>query len=359
MKKRYYLTGLTGLIILIALLAYSQRARIALGVMPRAVENALSHNPIDDLGPGLHIVLCGAGGPLPDPDRSGPCVAIIAGGNIFVVDAGTNGMRNLGRMQYPQGAIETVFLTHFHSDHIDGLGEMATLRWVAGNRKKPLDVVGPTGVSDIVDGFNKAYARDALYRHEHHGDGVAALSGSGMQAIPFTPPAIGDSTMVYDANGLTVQMITVDHAPVAPAVGYLFTYAGRTVLVSGDTKKSDNLERFAQGVDLLVHEALSAELVGIMHQAAEKVGNDVLAKITTDIPDYHATPLEAAQTARDAGVGHLLYYHIVPVLLLPGTEAAWLRGVDEVFDRYTLGSDGTTLSLPAGSSEIVLVQSGL
>jgi ribonuclease Z len=146
---------------------------------------------------------------------------------------------------------------------------------------------------------------------------------------------------------------------VEPAVAYLFSYQGRSALVSGDTVKSANLGKFAKGVDLLVHEALAPNLAGILHDAAERTGNKSIAKITTDILDYHTSPVEAAQLARDAGVGHLLYYHIVPPLILPGTEAVFLQGVDEVFSDYTVGEDGTSFSLPPNSDEIRKGRSGI
>lgn len=355
MKKRYLLIGL----VLLAVLAYSQRAAIALLVLPRAAESALSGKALADLGDGLHVTLCGAGGPLPDPKRSGACVAVIAGKKLFVVDAGTNGMRNIGRLRYPQGDIAAVFLTHFHSDHIDGLGEMATLRWVGGNHTTPLPVYGPEGVADIVAGFNATYARDAVYRNAHHGDAVAPLSGHGMTALSFPLPGEGESVVVYDNDGLTVQMIAVNHFPVEPAVAYRFDYEGRSALVSGDTVKSANLEKFAKGVDLLVHEALAPELVGILHDTAERNGNTSVAKITSDIPDYHTTPVEAAEIARDAGAGHLLFYHIVPPLILPGTQAVFVEGVGDVFRDYTVGEDGTTFSLPPNSREILKTRSGI
>jgi ribonuclease Z len=356
MKKRHIILGL---IVLAAVLIYSQRASIALKIMPRAMENVMNSKVIEDLGEGLHVTLCGAGGPMPDPRRSGACVVVVAGGKLYVVDAGTNGSRNLNRMRYPSGDIAALFLTHFHSDHIDGLGEMAMMRWVAGANTSPLPVHGPEGVADVVDGFNDAYARDAVYRNDHHGDNVAPLSGTGMTAVSFPVPAEGESVVVYEQDGLKVEMIVVDHFPVTPAVAYLFSYQGRTVLISGDTAKSANIEKFAQGVDLLVHEALSPQLVNMMNATAKKVGNSILEKITHDILDYHASPVEAAETARDADVGHLLYYHIVPPLIFPGAEAVWLEGVDEVFSDYTMGLDGTTFTLPPNSDEIIKVRDGI
>jgi ribonuclease Z len=84
-----------------------------------------------------------------------------------------------------------------------------------------------------------------------------------------------------------------------------------------------------------------------------------MAKVTHDILDYHASPVEAAETAKAANVGHLLYYHIVPPIVFPGQEALFLNGADKIFEDYTVGQDGTAFSLPAGSDEIILTRSGL
>ncbi len=347
------------LLAIAAVPAYFKRADISRSVMERGALSAMLATPLQDLGPGLHVVLCGAGGPMPDRLRSGPCVAVIAGERMFIFDAGTNGARNLGLLRYPLGNIEAVFLTHFHSDHIDGLGEIATLRWVQGTHSFPLPVYGPPGVSDIIGGFNKAYERDAVYRNTHHGDEVAPLSGAGMVPQAFPAPPDGDAAKVYAKDGVSVEAFRVDHTPVSPAVGYRVSYAGRKVVISGDTAKSYNLEQMAARADLLVHEALSPELVGVVNRAATITNNQSVAKITADILDYHTSPLEAAETARDAGVKHLLFYHIVPALPLPGLDAAWLDGVEVIFPSYTLGQDGTIISLPANSGEVILVSKGL
>ncbi|QFU76305.1 MBL fold metallo-hydrolase [Halioglobus maricola] len=343
----------------LTVIAYSQRASIATILLEKGLETAMGADKIADLEDGLHLALCGAGGPLPAPNASGPCVAVIAGKQLFVVDAGTDSPRNLGRMGYQQGFVQAVFLTHFHSDHIDGLGELSTLRWAGGDVSAPLPVYGPNGVEQIVDGFNAAYAQDFTYRHEHHGDTVAPMSAAGMQAMPFDKPAMGELALVYEGEGVKVEALAVDHSPVEPAVGYLFTYKGRSILISGDTTKQANIEHFAQGVDLLVHEALAPNLVNMMNDAATKQGNKIIAKITYDILDYHASPVEAAETARDAGVGHLLYYHIVPPLIIPGQTALFLNGAEDIFPNYTVGQDGVSFTLPANSDEIKLTQKGL
>ena len=329
------------------------RADLAVWTMSRAVANNMTTDVIGGLPDGLHLAVCGAGSPMPDAARSGPCLAVIAGSRLFVVDAGSNGARNLMRMGMPMGRVEAVFLTHFHSDHFDGLGEMAMLRWTAAAHQQPLPIHGPPGVEQLVAGLNQAYQLDAGYRTAHHGPEVAPPSGAGGRAVTFPVPQPGASEQVWSDGGITIAAFSVDHGPVGPSVGYRFDYAGRSLVISGDTRKSTEVARVSRGVDLLAHEALSPRLVGIMNRSAAAAGLTSLAAITHDIVDYHATPVEAAETAAEADVGHLLLYHLVPPLPIPGLASAFLEGVRDAYSGpVTLSRDGTFVSLPAGSNAI-------
>jgi ribonuclease Z len=327
---------------------------VATRVMRTGAERALSADAIADLPDGLHVALCGAGGPMPSANRSGPCVAVVAGRTLYVVDAGTNGARNLqGVIAWPPGRIAAVFLTHYHSDHIDGLGEMGLLRWVGGNHRDALPLYGPEGLTDVAGGFERAYQYDVKYRVAHHGAAVVPPEGAGFAPQPFAAPALGESLVLLERDGVRVSAFRVEHEPVSPAVGYRFDYGGRSLVISGDTKKSESVLAHARGVDLLVHEALSPELVGILHDAAESAGNAKLAKVMTDIPDYHASPAQVGELAQAAGARHLLFYHVVPGLPVPGLEGVFLDGVSAAFSGgVTLGRDGTRISLPAGSEDV-------
>ena len=340
------------------LLAIAACGPIATRVMRAGAERTLSADPIADLPDGLHVALCGAGGPMPSPHRSGPCVAVVAGHTLFVVDAGTNGARNLqGLIGWSPGRVAAVFLTHYHSDHVDGLGELGLLRWVGGSHADPLPLYGPEGLLDVAEGFARAYQHDAGYRVAHHGAAVVPPQGAGFAAHPFTAPAAGEALVLWDRDGARVSAFRVEHEPVVPAVGYRFDYGGRSLIVSGDTKKSQSLLAQARGVDLVVHEALSPELVAIVRDAATSAGNANLAKVMSDIPDYHTTPVEAAEIAQAAGARHLLLYHIVPALLVPGLESEFLAGTSGAFSGdVTLGQDGTRISLPSRSDVIEVDQ---
>ena len=326
---------------------------LLLGLMRRQVVHTLSGAAFAEFPDGLNLVLCGAGSPIPDPTRSGPCVAVIAGQRVMIVDVGSGSVRNLAPQGIPLGRISDVFITHFHSDHIDGLGELMMQRWGNGANETPLPVHGPSGIERVVEGFNLAYAQDDAYRTAHHGPQLLPPGGAGGTALPFALPAPGVGTVVLDADGVKVTAFTVSHPPIVPAVGYRFDYGGRSLVISGDTVKSANLQQFATGADLLVHEALSPELVRVLTEGAAEAQAANIRQITVDIVGYHTTPVQAAEIAEAAGVRQLLLYHIVPALPYRPLERIFVKGVDQVFHGgVTVGRNGTWISLPARSTAV-------
>ena len=338
-----------GVMLLLALLSagWFARERIALDLYQRGAARAMATNSLDGLPDGLHAAFCGTGSPLPDPERAGPCLAIIAGKRLILVDAGEGAARNLSLMGLPAARIERVLLTHFHSDHIDGLGAVGLQRWVQANAAQPLILQGPVGVGDVAAGFNAAYRRDSGYRTAHHGAAVAPPAGFGFSPRAFTLP--DGPGVVLNEGGLKITAIAVDHSPVEPAVAYRFDYRGRCITVSGDTAQSAALEALAEECDLLVHEALQPRLTRVLGTAAGRAGNAGLAKIMADIEDYHTSPELAAESAARAKVKALALTHIVPPLRLPGLEGAFLGDAHDRFEgRLWIAADGEIVRLPAG-----------
>lgn len=347
------LAVVSGLVIAAAALAaYAFRTPLSMAIGQRVAAQRMAANLLSELPDGLHIGVCGAGSPMPDERRMGACTVIIAGQRLFVFDTGNASTRNIGKLGISHGRIEAIFLTHFHSDHIDGLGELLMQRWVSTGNAVPVPVYGPAGVEKVVNGFMQAYSQDQHYRVAHHGEKTLPASGFGATARPFDANDTSRVVLLKDAN-LEISAFNVDHSPVHPAVGYAIRYKGRSVVLSGDTKKSAAVQREATGVDVLVHEALSAPMVGLLEQAAAAAGRPNVKKLMADIVDYHTSPEQAAETARDAQVRFLLLSHIAPPLPLPGMEKAFLGAAPDIFTGpIRVGADGDFLSLLPGSFDI-------
>ena len=349
MKK----TAITFLVLgLFAAGLYLARAPISLAIAKRVAAQRLGSDPMRDLPDGLHVAVCGAGSPMPDDKRGGPCTLVMAGKQMFVFDSGNTSARNINKMGFNAGLIDGIFLTHFHSDHIDGLGELLLQRWVSKPNSEPVTVYGPEGVDTVVNGFLQAYSLDRGYRVAHHGDAV--LPNKGFGAIPKSFALQDDkATVVFENADTRITAFSVSHAPIHPAVGYQIRYKDRTMVISGDTTPSATVQREAQGVDLLIHEAMSTELMTFLQEGAHVAKRDKLEQLMKDILNYHSTPQEAATIASKANVNFLLLNHVAPPLPLPGLVDVFLKGTADIFKgKIQVAKDGDMLSLPAGQKVI-------
>ena len=187
------LVGLAAL----AFLGYNLlKIQIATRAFDRAIEQNAGVDRSAALPDGLHVYMCGTGSPMPDPARAGPCIGVLAGDKVFVFDAGAGGPRNLGAMGFPTARLDRIYLTHLHSDHIDGLGELLLNAWIGGNRSTPTPITGPVGTQEVVEGFNTVYRIDSTYRVAHHGEDVANPAGFGGTATEIEIPAGPEGQLV-------------------------------------------------------------------------------------------------------------------------------------------------------------------
>jgi len=192
----------------------------------------------------IRIVLLGTGGgPRPAPARGGPSAWIEAGGERLFVDAGRSVVQRMAQVGLSPSDVTRVFLTHLHSDHVVGLPDL----WLTGwwmYRTAPLEVRGPAGTRAMTDHLRQAFAADVDLR-------VAPPERLQRETAALTGIDVVEGT-VYESNGVKVSAIRVDHGPV-PAFAYRIDYNGRSVVFSGDDRKSDNLIQKSQNVDVLFH----------------------------------------------------------------------------------------------------------
>jgi len=348
MKKVFILIGCVVSIFLIGLVSLNSHS-VQDRILNTGLKNILAGvEPFLDKDDSLKVVVCGSRSPLPSPGRAESCVLVEAGNDIYIFDLGNGSVNNLTQYQIPWPNVKAVLITHMHSDHMADLPDAHLQSWIQG-RTAPLKVYGPEGINLVTKGFELAYSADYQYRSDHHGDDMLPMSIAGFDAIQI----IDNQLIPNDTPGLEILPFVVDHYPVNSAFGFKISYKGRTLVISGDTIHDGSVQKYSKDVDLLVHSAISIDIVERMRGLAPIPQMD---KILLDIQDYHTTIKEAGEISRDANVKHLLIYHSIPTPRNKIMEDVFFRPLVGVFDDYTLSDDGTRVIMPVGSDEVIIDQ---
>jgi len=239
----------------------------------------------------MKVTLLGTGVPVPVMNRFGMSTLVEAGGEKLVFDAGRGSLQRLFQAKVPLKDIHMLFLTHLHSDHVVGIPDLMLTGWLFGRRENPFRVWGPRGTKDMMTHLERAFEFDIrirLYDDRPPPQGIVVIAEDIQQGV------------VYERNGVKVTAFDVDHHPVKPALGFRVDYGGRSVVLSGDTKFSENLIRFAQGADLLIHSVAAPETV-------RRVQPPEQAKA---ILDHHTLPEEAGTVFARVRPKFAVYSHI-------------------------------------------------
>ena len=242
------------------------------------------------------VTLLGTGDPIPRTDRFGPATLVEVGGQELLFDVGRGATQRLVQMNIALSAIDAVFLTHFHHDHLVGLPDLWMTGWIPppfGRRSVPFEVWGPTGTASLLSNLEEAFALNTSIRIP---DELLVPEGIEMVAHEFDKDGV-----VYEKDGVQVTAFAVDHgALIKPSYGYRIDYDGRAVVISGDTRFDRNLIAAAKGADLIVHEVALAsdELLASSEQFRRIVA-------------HHTTPEEAGIVFAEVSPKLAVYTHLV------------------------------------------------
>ncbi|MCU0267598.1 MAG: ribonuclease Z [Acidimicrobiales bacterium] len=273
----------------------------------------------------MDVVLLGTGNPLPDPNRAGSATLVRAGGTQLLFDAGRGVLLRAAAAGTGPAQWAAVLLTHLHSDHLTDLNDVITTHWVQSFVPTTLQVYGPPGTREVVDGALAMLGPDIGYRLAHHAD---------LTWRPQVEVTELLSGPVLETGGVRVVAEPTDHRPVEPSVGYRVEHDGRSVVIGGDGIPCEGLDRLCAGADAYVQTVLRDDLVRM-----------VPVPRFQDTIDYHSTVAQAAQTAARAGVRTLVLTHYVPGLF-PGQEDEWRALAAEHFaGEIVLGDDLTTVTV--------------
>lgn len=289
-----------------------------------AIAAALSSTAAKAPSDSLAVVLLGTGvGPPVSLRQYGASTLVEAGGQRLLFDCGRGATLRLVQAGVPIGSITRVFLTHLHSDHVLQLPDLLLTGWAGGRRAEPLAVWGPVGTRAMMDHLQQAFAFDIQMRRdidEH-------LSAAGISVVSHEVKA---DSIVFAEGGVTVTAFLVDHGPVRPAFGYRVDYRGRSVVLSGDTRVSENLVRHAQGTDVLVHEVIDP-------QALRDRSDHPSAEIVDAIIAHHTTPQQAGELFRRVAPRLAVYSHAPNTeRILAQTRAAYAGPLQGAEDLLTI-----------------------
>jgi ribonuclease Z len=253
----------------------------------------------------IKVTLLGTGAPVPSIERFGPAVLIEAGGQKLLFDCGRGAAQRLWQLKIPLGQIDALFLTHLHSDHTVGIPDVWLTGWIPavyGRRTYPFRVFGPGGTSDMMENLVKAFAWDISTRSKENNK---ADSGALVNATDIK------GGFIWEKNGVKVTPFTVRHAEfIDSALGYRIDYAGHSVILSGDTRFSENLIRYAKGADLIIHEVAAAN---------EKAMQT--SPLINQILGFHSSPEDAAKVFEQIKPKLAVYSHIVLLTADPSIPA--------------------------------------
>jgi len=242
----------------------------------------------------LKVTLLGTGIPVPSIERFGPSVLVEAGTQKFLFDCGRGAAQRLWQLKVPLGQINAMFLTHLHSDHVVGIPDVlltGMIPAIYGRRESPLKTWGPTGTKEMMEYLQKAFIWDIRTRSKEKNKADIDILAETTEI---------SEGIVFNKEGVKITAFLVDHAEfIDSALGYRIDYGGHSVVISGDTRYSENLIKFAKGADVIIHEVALAD--------KESTQNSTVVR---QILGLHTSPEDAGKVFEQVRPKLAVYTHI-------------------------------------------------
>ena len=281
-----------------------------------------------------YVVLLGTkGGPAIRPGSSMPTSNLFCiNGQQMVVDCGLGVTKGLVDQGMQLKELSLIFISHLHSDHYLELGPLIHTAWTAG-LKTQVDIFGPVGIKTYWDSFLASMKADIDLR-------IADEGRPDLRTLVRLHDI--DAGHVMECGGVTVTAMRTVHPPLIDCFAFSFKSADTHVVFSGDTAPITELEDFARGADLLIHEAM---LESALPALTKRVGNGS-EKLMEHLLRSHSPADEAARTAANAGVKRLALSHLLPSDDPDYGVDDWHKAVAGHFDgTLIVGSDGIRIDL--------------
>jgi ribonuclease BN (tRNA processing enzyme) len=277
------------------------------------------------------LVLLGTmGGPTPSARRAMTSQLLVIAGAHYLVDCGPGTITRLAAAQVAANALDAIFVTHLHDDHIGDLGALLVIAWTMG-LARPIDVYGPPPIARTVALLLQAFAPDIDARRRE----IARPAPADLIRVH----ELSDDGVFLRDDGVSVAAARVDHGEMAPAFGFRFESSERTVAFSGDTRAVPALRHLTADADLFVAEAMYLPAVErrLRNQPGAVQFEALLRRI-------HMTAEEAGLVAAQAHVRTLVLSHLVPGDDVAITDAQWRAAAHTHFQgRVVVGHDLLTL----------------
>ena len=244
----------------------------------------------------MQLTLLGTGCPKVDHKRFGPSNLVTTNESVILIDCGSGVTQRLEQVKVSTANIDALFLTHLHSDHVIDLYQLIISSWHS-YRVKPWKIYGPIGTKKFIRLIMKAWKDERNQRIKYE-------KRSSKQAFNIRVKEFNNYGKIR-IKDLLIEYFEVDHKPIKYAYGFNFQHKNKKLTISGDTKPCNNLMKYAQLTDVLLHEVyIEEEMQSITKMRSKQTLNNVKS--------YHTTSKIIGKIARISRCKKLVLTHFVP-----------------------------------------------